>query len=139
MAEPGAGGSTRRQARERALELLYECEAKGVPVADVLAELPLDPDPYARDLVVGVAERQAQVDELIRRFSRGWSLERMPAVDRALLRMAIYELLARPDVPLPVVISEAVDLARQYSTEDSGKFVNGMLAHIAAEVRPDPS
>ncbi|HEX9994116.1 MAG TPA: transcription antitermination factor NusB [Acidimicrobiales bacterium] len=125
----------RHEARERALGLLYEAEAKERPPADVLDELPVEPDPYAADLVVGVTDRQREIDGLLRRFAKGWSLERMPAVDRAVLRMATYELGWRPDVPTGAVIDEAVELAKRYSTDDSGRFVNGMLARIAEELR----
>jgi len=126
----------RRQARERALSLLYEAEVKETTPALVLAELPVEPDRFAVDLVVGVSEHAAQVDELLRRFARDWTVERMPAVDRTLLRIGAYELLHRPDVPTGVILSEAVDLATRFSTEDSGRFVNGLLARIADEVRP---
>ena len=125
----------RREARERALSLLYEAEAKGIDPESVLAEQPLPPDDFAVDLVVGVARNQAEADGLIRQYSKGWSLERMPVIDRTLLRMAIYELAHRPDVPTAAAISEAVELAKRYSTDDSGKFVNGMLAAIAGQVR----
>ncbi|MDQ3978455.1 MAG: transcription antitermination factor NusB [Actinomycetota bacterium] len=127
---------SRRQARERALSLLYEAEAKGVPPSEVLASLPLEPAPFAADLVVGVGEHGEQVDGYIRRFAKGWALERMPAIDRALLRIGVFELLHRPDVPTGAILSEAVELASRYSTEESGRFVNGVLAHIAREVRP---
>ena len=128
---------TRREARERVLSLLYEAEAKGCAPGDVLTEQVLAPDEFVTDIVVGVGEFQAESDALIRRFSKGWSLERMPVIDRSLLRMAIYELGHRPDVPTGAVISEAVELAKRYSTDDSGKFVNGMLASIAHELRGD--
>jgi N utilization substance protein B len=97
----------------------------------------LPPDSFVVDVVGGVAEHQDEADELIRRFAKGWTLERMPVIDRTLLRMGIYELAHRPDVPTGVVISEAVELAKRYSTDDSGKFVNGMLARIAEELRPE--
>jgi transcription antitermination protein NusB len=126
-----------RQARERALSLLYEAESKGVEPADVLASLPVEPAPFASDLVAGVGEHREAVDGYIRRFARGWALERMPAVDRALARIGVYELLHRPDVPTGAVLSEAVELAGRYSTEESGRFVNGLLARIAEEVRPE--
>jgi transcription antitermination protein NusB len=126
----------RREARERALGLLYEAEARDVAPAAVLDDLPMPPDQYAIDLVVGVGDDQSVIDELIRRFAKDWKLERMPAVDRAVLRMAIHELMSQSDVPTGAVISEAVELAKQYSTEESGRFVNGMLSRIAAEVRP---
>jgi len=127
----------RREARERALGLLYEAEAKASTPADVLAALDLEPEAFAADIVRGVGEHQATVDELIRRYAKGWTLERMPVIDRTLLRMAVYELAHRPDVPTGAIISEAVDLAKRYSTDDSGRFVNGMLGRIAEELRPD--
>jgi len=128
---------TRRQARELALSLLYEADAKTAAPSAVLAEFPIDPDPFAADLVTGVDEHQSEIDELIRRFAKDWTLERMPVVDRNLLRIGVYELVHRPDVPTAAVISEAVELARRYSTEESGRFVNGMLGRIAEEVRPE--
>ena len=126
---------SRREARERALGLLYEAEAKDEPPAVVVAGLPVEPDPYAARLVRGVQENAIEIDALLSRYARGWKLERMPAVDRALLRLAVYELLAEPDVPTAAVVSEAVELASQYSTDESGRFVNGLLARIAAETR----
>lgn len=127
---------TRREARERALGLLYEAEAKGRDVREVITELPVPPDPYAHDVAAGVAAHLEEIDGYLRRYARDWTVERMPAVDRALLRMAVFELLHRDDVPTGVIISEAVELATIYSTEDSGRFVNGLLAAIADEVRP---
>ncbi len=88
-------------------------------------------------LASGVAGHRARIDELITGHAIDWALERMPVVDRALLRMATYELGWRPDVPTSVVISEAVELAKAYSTDESSGFVNGLLAAIAHEVRPD--
>jgi transcription antitermination protein NusB len=130
--------STRREARERALGLLYEAETRGVVPAAVLDDLPVPPDAYAADLVVGVGDDLDDIDDLIRRFAKDWKLERMPAIDRAVLRMGIHELMSRPEVPTGAIISEAVELATQYSTDESGRFVNGMLSRIAAEVRPPP-
>ena len=129
--------SQRRAARERALGLLYEAEAKGIDGAAVLAELPVAPDELTATLVAAVDTHRAEVDELLTRFAQGWSLPRMPALDRAALRMAAAELLARPDVPTAVVLNEAVELVRRFSTDDSGRFVNGLLARVAREVRPD--
>ena len=126
---------SRRQARERAMSLLYEAEAKSCEPAEVLASLPIEPDAFAVEVVNGVGTYKAEVDGYIRRFARDWSLERMPAVDRTLLRMGVYELVHRPDVPTGAVISEAVELAQRYSTDESGRFVNGMLGRIAEEVR----
>jgi N utilization substance protein B len=127
----------RREARERALSLLYEAEAKGASPSQVLDELPVPPDAFTVALVKGVGADSAAIDELIQRHSIGWSLDRMPAIDRALLRMATFELMARSDVPTAVVLSEAVDLAGLYSTEESGRFVNGVLSAVAADVRPE--
>jgi transcription antitermination protein NusB len=126
---------SRHESRERALSLLYEAETKGCSAVDLLGELPVPAEPFAVELVTGVDEHRAEADALIRRFSRGWALERMPVIDRTLLRMAIFELAHRPDVPSPVVIDEAVELAKQYSTDDSGRFVNGMLSTISTELR----
>jgi transcription antitermination protein NusB len=128
---------SRREGRERALSLLYEADAKDIPVSAVLDELPLAPDPFVIDLVHGVEARLTEIDALIARFAIDWSVERMPVIDRTLLRMATYELLGRLDIPLGAVISEAVDLAKAYSTEESGRFVNGMLSSIATAAR-DP-
>jgi N utilization substance protein B len=129
--------ATRREARERALGLCYEVEARGLSADEVLEEQPAPPDPYAVTLVRGVGETQAELDELIGAHARNWEIDRMPALDRALLRLATYELVHRPDVPTGAVISEAVGLAKRYSTDDSGRFVNGVLSAVAAEVRPD--
>lgn len=134
MAGPPVGG--RREARERALGLLYEADAKGEDVRDVVAALPVAPDDFAADVAAGVAEHQKVIDGYLRRYARDWSVERMPVVDRMLLRMAVFELLHRPDVPTGVIISEAVELATAYSTDDSSRFVNGLLAAIADEIRP---
>jgi N utilization substance protein B len=121
----------RRAARERALELLYEADSKDCTAADIVDGLPIAPDPYAVLLVTGVDEHRDSVDELISRVAKGWTLDRMPAIDRALLRLATFELLHHPDVPVGVVISEAVELASEFSTDDSSRFVNGVLSAIA--------
>jgi transcription antitermination protein NusB len=138
VSDPGAGGP-RRQARERALSLLYEAESKGQSPAAVLASLPVEPDAYAVDVVAGVGEHLNEVDTWISDYAKDWTIERMPALDRALLRMGIFELLHRPDVPTGAVISEAVELAQRFSTDESSRFVNGMLARIAEAARPGPS
>lgn len=129
----------RRAARERALGLLYEAETKGVSGAEVLATLPVVPDDFAVALVRAVDDHRQEIDELLTRFAKGWSLARMPALDRAALRMGSAELIARPDVPTGVVLAETVELASRFSTDDSGRFVNGLLARIAEEVRGDPA
>ena len=129
---------SRREARERALGLLYEADAKGSTPDSIVDEQELPPDEFAADLVRGVGAHFEESDELILRFAKGWKLERMPVIDRTLLRMAIFELAHRPDVPTAAIISEAVELAKRYSTDDSGRFVNGMLGRIADELRPTP-
>lgn len=128
-------GGPRRQARERALSLLYEAESKDATPAEVLAALPVEPDAYAVDVVRGVGDHLAELDTWITDYAKDWTIDRMPALDRALLRMGIFELLYRPDVPTGAVISEAVELAQRFSTDESSRFVNGMLARIAESVR----
>ncbi|HEY8523444.1 MAG TPA: transcription antitermination factor NusB [Acidimicrobiales bacterium] len=128
----------RRSARERALELLYEAEIKGSGIDDVLAALPVAPAELAVELVRGVAAHSARIDEILaRRVAPRWSLARLAAVDRAVLRLGTYELLDRPDRPQAVVINEAVILARRFGTDDSPRFVNGVLSAVAAEVQGD--
>ena len=129
-----AGGS-RRQARERALSLLYEAESKDVAPAAVLAALPVEPAPFAAEVVTGVGAHLDELDKWIAGYAKDWTVERMPALDRALLRMGVFELLYRPDVPTGAIISEAVELAQRFSTDESSRFVNGMLARIAETVR----
>jgi transcription antitermination protein NusB len=128
-------GTSRHQARERALTLLYEADLKGEPVSDVVAGLPMAPDPYAAELVHTVGARRAEIDDLVGRAAIGWDLERMAVVDRNVLRLALAELLGSPDVPTAVILNEAVELAAAYSTDDSGRFVNGVLATLASQVR----
>jgi N utilization substance protein B len=127
----------RREARERALELLYEANAKTTTATAVIDALPVDPDEYAAAIAVGVDEHVAELDELLQRHVQGWTIDRMAVLDRTLLRMAAYELAYEASVPVAVIISEAVDLAKQYSTEESGRFVNGVLGSVAKEVRQD--
>ena len=127
----------RRRARERALELLYEAETKDLSPTQLLAELPVAPEQYASQLVSGVERRAGEVDGLLGRHAMGWTVERMPMVDRCVLRIAAYELLEELDVPVAVVLDEAVELAKTYSTEDSGRYVNGVLSAVAGEVRGD--
>ena len=126
---------TRREARERALSLLYEADVKDLPPAQVLAELPVPPEEFVADLVRGVGSNTERLDELIIKYLIDWTIDRMPVVDRLVLRIAAYELLERPDIPTGAVVSEAVELAKRYSTDESGRFVNGVLGSIADEVR----
>ena len=131
------GIGTRREARERALALLYEADAKGLrPPAAVLDDLPLPVEPFAGELVVGVSDHLEELDELLGRYSVGWTVERMPVVDRTVLRLATYEL-GHTDVPVGACISEAVELAKRYSTDESHVFVNGLLSRIARELREE--
>ena len=130
------GEDRRTEARERALALLYEADAKSIDPIELVAALAVPPDPLATTLVEGVAREHARIDELITRYLRGWTIERMALVDRLVLSIATFELISRAEVPTAVVIDEAVELAKRYSTEESGKFVNGMLSSIAADARP---
>ena len=127
--------AARSKARKRAVDILYEAELRGQDRMELLRERVADPaTPPVGDhtvrLVEGVAEHGNRIDELISRHARGWSIERLPDVDRAILRMAVYELLWVDDVPDPVVLDEAVSLARQLSTDDSPAYVNGVLGGI---------
>lgn len=123
------------EARERALVLLYEAESRTASVADVVASEVVAPPSMAVDLALGVEAGTSRYDALISSKARGWRLERMPMIDRAILRLALHELVERPDTPTAVVLNEAVELAKRYSTEDSGRFVNGVLAALVPEVR----
>ena len=127
---------SRREARETALGILYEADVRDEPIADVVTRQVLEPPPYAATLLHGLAEHLSEVDALLRRHARDWALERMPVIDRNVLRLAVYELAHRPDVPTGAVLSEAVELASRYSTAESSRFVNGVLAKIATELRP---
>ena len=129
----------RSKARKRALDVLFEAELRDQPVLEVLAERAGDEIPplpaYAAGLVRGVHAHQERIDGLIAEYAQGWALERMPAVDRNILRIGAYELLWAGDIPDAVAISEAVQLARDLSTEGSPAFVNGLLARLL-ELKP---
>ncbi|MGY1836788.1 transcription antitermination factor NusB [Blastococcus sp. SYSU DS0510] len=131
--------AARTKARKRAVDVLYEADVRGRERVELLRERVADGNPPVPDhairLVEGVDEHGARIDELIEAHTSGWSLERLPDVDRAILRMATYELLWVDDVPDAVVIDEAVELARAISTDESPRYVNGVLgAILAAEV-----
>ena len=131
--------AARTKARKRAVDVLYEADLRGRDRMEVLRERIADANPPVPDhtvrLVEGVDEHAAEIDELIDTHARGWSLQRLPDVDRAILRMGVFELLWADDVPDPVVIDEAVQLAKTLSTDDSPAFVNGVLGAVAdAEV-----
>jgi N utilization substance protein B len=139
MAEgPKTQMPARRKARKRALEVLYEADLRNMPPRETLRTY-LDriekphPDhlPYAVGLVEGVSDHLDRIDELIASYAEGWTIDRMPAVDRNLARIAIYELLYVPEIDDPVAISEAVELAKTMSTDDSPRFLNGILDRIA--------
>lgn len=133
--------AARSKARKRALDVLFEADQRGRPPLEVLAERLEQPGTqaalpqYAVDLVEGVVARLDRVDEVISTYSRGWALERMPAVDRAVLRLGTYEILYADDVPDAVAVDEAVELARALSTDDSPAFVNGLLGRLV-ELKP---
>ncbi|TVZ03173.1 transcription antitermination factor NusB [Trebonia kvetii] len=140
--------AARSKARKRALDILFEAELRGLPTLELLSERQSVGDvpvqPYAAELVRGVATHSERIDELISWNLVDWTLERMPAVDRNLLRIGVYELLWADDVPDGVAISEAVALAQDLSTDNSPPFVNGVLARIKADkpglsLDPDPS
>ncbi|GIU83612.1 MAG: N utilization substance protein B [Acidimicrobiales bacterium] len=133
FAEPGA---SRRAARERAFELLYQADVMGERPADVLRSVEAPPDPYVVDLLEFVDRHGPTLDGLIEsRLREDWSWERIPHVERALLRLGAAELIGVPEVPTAVVLAEAVDLAQRYTTPEGAKFVNGLLAELARELR----
>ncbi|WP_153505430.1 transcription antitermination factor NusB [Cumulibacter manganitolerans] len=132
--------SARTKARKRAIDLLFESDLRGTDAVSTAADRLADPDrpvqPYALTLVEGVATHRQRIDELVTTYAEGWTLTRMPGVDRAIIRTAIYELLWVDEVPDAVVIDEAVELAKTLSTDDSPKFVNGLLGRLV-KVKPD--
>lgn len=139
MAEgPKSNMPARRKARKRALDVLYEADLRGEPIQAVLANAlgRIEPPPpshlaYAVSLTEGVAAHIGRIDELIASYAEGWTLERMPVVDRNLARIAVYELLYVDEIDDAVAITEAVELAKQMSTDDSPRFLNGVLGRIA--------
>jgi N utilization substance protein B len=124
----------RTKARKRALDILFEAELRGRSVQDTLSDRMAAGDPpvaeYTVELVEGTAARIQEIDELLAGYAEGWSLDRMPTIDRNLLRLAAYELLCVDDVPNAVAISEAVRMAGDLSTESSAHFVNGVLSSV---------
>ncbi|MFV0433534.1 MAG: transcription antitermination factor NusB [Leucobacter sp.] len=130
----------RTKARKRALDMLFQADVRGETIASIVnAEARRaagEPDRmtswlYAREIVDGVTDHRDEIDELIMSYAQGWTLDRMPNVDRALLRLASWEILFNDDIPTAVAIDEAVEFAKEYSTEDSSRFVNGVLGRIA--------
>jgi N utilization substance protein B len=126
--------AARSKARKRALDVLFECEVRGLPLGATLDERVLAAEPpvndYTVELVRGVGEHQQRIDELLTTYAEGWSLDRMPAVDRNALRIGVFEILYVDGVPDAVAISEAMTLVRDLSTDDSPAFVNGILGTI---------
>ena len=133
--------SARSKARKRAVDLLFEADQRGMNARDLLADRLAKPvteaplNQYTADLVEGVVAHWTDINELLATYSQGWTVERMPSVDRAILRLGAYEVLYSQDVPEGVAIAEAVELARTLSTDESPKFVNGLLGRLA-EVKP---
>jgi transcription antitermination protein NusB len=124
----------RHQQRERALSVLYEAELKGEGPLQVLEALPVAPDPYVRTLVRRAVATREEADRRITGASVSWPLDRMAVIDRIVLRLAVAELLDPEGPPVAVVIDEAVELVKEYSTDESGGFVNGILSTIAADI-----
>lgn len=135
MAASGFAG--RSEAREEALALLYEADVCAVTLEAVMTGRRAAPLEYAAEIVNGLAENLEAVDDVISRHLTGWRIERMPVVDRAIARIAAYELSCRPDVPTGAVLAEAVGLADAYCGDRSRRFLNGVLSSVAAAVRPD--
>lgn len=127
--------STRSKSRKAALDLLYEADIRGRVAVDLLSSRMSDEEVYIREytaqLLEGVASARKKIDELITLHAQGWDMDRMPAVDRNILRIAIYELLWSTEIPDKVAISEALELAKTLSTDDSVSYINGVLATIA--------
>jgi N utilization substance protein B len=132
--------AARSKARKRAVDVLYESEIRGTDPVRTLADRVTLADPpiseYTVELVEGVQQHLSRIDDLLGRYAEGWTLQRMPDVDRAVLRLGIYELLWCPDVPQAVAIDEAVELAKALSTDDSPRFVNGILARVLRDRPP---
>ena len=131
--------TARGKARKRALDILYEADMRGISAVEILdakaeSTEPVS-NPYTTEIVWGVIEHADRIDDLLSTYAQGWTLDRMPAIDRNLLRIGTFELLWAEDVPDAVVISEAVTLAKSLSTDDSPTFINGLLGRIL-EIKP---
>ena len=136
--------SARSKARKQTLDILYEADIRGTQPLDILASRDVieeGPDArpireYTRELISGVSEHRRKIDELIVTYSQGWDMDRMPVIDRNILRLSIYELLWSTEVPAAVAIDEALELAQTLSTEESSKYINGVLSKIN-EIKAD--
>ena len=132
--------SARSKARKQALDLLYETDIRGTNLVETLVarDIPADgPDArpireYTRELVNGVSDNRRKIDELITTYAQGWDMDRLPAIDRNILRLGIYEILWSTSVPTSVAIDEALDLAKELSSDDSSKYIHGVLGRIAS-------
>lgn len=135
----------RRKGRELALKTLFQIDVGGLPAGYALEVTPLEhpAEPqvweFARQLVLGVLKHLDEIDAILSELVEGWSLDRLASVDRSVLRLAVYEMLHTPETPPAVVINEAVELAKAYSTEDSGRFVNGVLGAFLRRRRSEES
>jgi N utilization substance protein B len=132
--------AARTKARKRAVDVLYEADLRGTDAIATLADRIRLADPpvngYTIELVEGVAANRERIDEILTVYAEGWSITRMPGVDRAVLRIGVYELLWRADVPAAVAIDEAVELVKSLSTDESPRFVNGVLAGVLKDGPP---
>ena len=125
--------SARRKARKRALDFLYEADIRGATALGLLAQRPADElsqGDYVRELLVGVEEHLLKIDELITTYAQGWDMDRMPAIDRNILRIALFEILWLSNLDDEIAVSEAVEIATELSTDDSAKYINGVLGRI---------
>lgn len=132
--------SARSKARKQALDLLYETDIRGTNLVETLVSRDVPPDgpdarpirEYTKELVNGVSENRRKIDELITTYAQGWDMDRLPAVDRNILRLGIYEILWSTDVPTSVAIDESLVLAKELSSDDSSKYIHGVLGRIAS-------
>ena len=132
--------SSRSKARKAALDLLYESDIRKASVADLLfkriTEMDYEAREFTKELISGIDSNRRKIDELIATYAQGWDMDRMPVLDRNILRLAIFELLWSKTVPEAVAISEALELATSFSTEESSKYINGILSKVL-EIKPD--
>ena len=127
--------SARRKARKRALDFLYEADIRGATALSLLSERPaeeLSQGDYVRELLVGVEEHLSKIDELITTYAQGWDMDRLPAVDRNIMRLALFEILWSPDLDDAIAIDEALSMAKELSTDESAGYIHGVLGRIAS-------
>jgi N utilization substance protein B len=125
--------SARRKARKRALDILFEADLRKVEPLSILIDRPADQlsaGDYVEVLINGVSAHREKIDELIHTYAEGWDLDRMPAIDRNLLRIALFEILWQPELNDQIAVSEAVDIAQELSTKDSAGYINGILGRV---------